>query len=385
MSDTNRVTFRGIEESSYGVALTTPTLKTYRITGEDLKLGIETQTSGEILNTRETSDLVTVGASVTGSLIMELSYLSCDDFLRWALQSAAWSSPVTLSGTIYSAASADNSYNRSSGDFTSSFTAGMWLRVSGFATAGNNGYCLVTSVATTKLIVSHLTLTNESAGPTVELESGGYITNGATQTTFQGERVYADVASDLVQYLGLAPQGFSLSIAPKNIVTARFPFLGKDEVQLSSTYGDGSPVAAGTTKPFNGVTHTKSIMENGTALSLTAWTMECNNNLRAREVIATFGPESIGSGDFALTGTATAYYSSKTLAQKMKAGTESSWATRLVDDAGNAMVIWVPRIRFTQSDRNAPQRNQDVIHNLAWTALKSSTYSLTCRIFRWAV
>ncbi len=385
MSDSNRVSFRYIEESSYGVALTTPTLRTLRITGEDLELVPETQTSNEILDTRETADLVMIGATVTGSLSMELSYQSCDDWFKQAIQSAAWTSAVTISGTIYSAASADNSFNRSSGDFVAAgILAGHWIRTSGFATAANNGYSVVVSVATTKLVVSQITLTNESAGASVEIEQGGCITNGSTFASMQGERVYGDVASDLVQYLGLAVNGFSMSVGAKQITTVRFPIIGKDENNLSSTFGDGSPVAAQTSKPMNGVTHARAILENGTVTKMTTWTLEVTNNLAGREVIGTFGPDSIRTGEFGCTGSMTLYYSDKALAAKLEAETETSLAIKFQDVAGNAMVFWIPRVRLTKSKRNAQAKNTDVLHEISWTALRSSTYGYTFRVARWA-
>jgi hypothetical protein len=84
--------------------------------------------------------------------------------IGWSLGSAG--TTVISADTGVSASSADNSYNHAG--WTSNPAVGEWVRITGFATAANNGYKKVVSANGTKIVVD-ATLTDEAAGEAVTI------------------------------------------------------------------------------------------------------------------------------------------------------------------------------------------------------------------------
>lgn len=89
----NRTALRIVPEVTFGVTPATPALENIRYTGESLAYAIKTAVSNEIRADRMTSDIVVVGADVSGDINVELSFLSFDTLLQGALCSS-YGAPV---------------------------------------------------------------------------------------------------------------------------------------------------------------------------------------------------------------------------------------------------------------------------------------------------
>lgn len=90
---TNRTALRFVRETVLNETPATPAFKNIRYTGESLAYGIRNVTSNEIRADRMTSDLVQVGADVSGDINIELSFESFDDLIESALCST-WGTPT---------------------------------------------------------------------------------------------------------------------------------------------------------------------------------------------------------------------------------------------------------------------------------------------------
>lgn len=88
MSSADLVTLSYIKETTFGVTPATPALKPIRFTGESLKYNITNTKTAEITPDRTETDLVQTGASVDGSINMELSFDSFKDLIAGALCSS---------------------------------------------------------------------------------------------------------------------------------------------------------------------------------------------------------------------------------------------------------------------------------------------------------
>lgn len=84
----NRADVRYVAESVWGTTPATPALKLFRMTGETLNAGIQSEVSQEIREDRNEQDLIQVGSEAGGGLDFELSYSSFDDWLEAVLCSS---------------------------------------------------------------------------------------------------------------------------------------------------------------------------------------------------------------------------------------------------------------------------------------------------------
>lgn len=95
----NRTALRAVRESVFKTTPATPAFMNLRYTGETVTYGIRNITSSEIRSDRMTSDLIQVGADVSGDINFELSFESFDSLIEAALCST-WSVPAAGVSTI---------------------------------------------------------------------------------------------------------------------------------------------------------------------------------------------------------------------------------------------------------------------------------------------
>jgi hypothetical protein len=116
-------------------------------------------------------------------------------------------------------------------------------------------------------------------------------------------------------------------------------------------------------------------------MNVTQLDLSIANNLRQRLVVGELGAVSMGAGQFTVTGTLQAYYESKTLFNKFLNQTATQLAFILQDAAGNAYIIDMPAVKYSDGTRNPTGKNTDIIANLPFTAYKSS-FGHTLKICR---
>jgi hypothetical protein len=390
MSNADEVGLAYVEESTWGTKEPgNPTMQDLRFTGESLAQTTETVTSAEIRSDRQRTGLIRTNVGAGGDINFELSYGSYDEFMGAALMVAdpsTWTALVTDTQTTFAMVNATNSIDDSASGFVvAGFTAGMWIRVSGFTgDTSNNRIWKVESVAAGSMVLSGGSVVDDAEGESVTILQGASILNGTTVTSYSIERSYEDLANEFAVYAGMTVNGMSLNIATGAIITGSFTFMGVDEESLAATMGDGSNTAANTNEVMNAVDHVTYILEGGTNASATAVTISMTNNLRPRNQIANLGPVSVGSGKIDVTGTIQMYFATKTLMDKYLNMTETSMALVITDTAGNDYVIDLPAIKFSSGQRVAGGENTDIIADMAFQGYMEATELKTMRIQKFA-
>jgi len=385
-AESDRIAIYMKAESSYGV-LVANGWQTMRLVSESFGQDTNFIESQEIVSDRQVADIIRAILAASGDIPFELSYGTYDEWLQAAIESAAWGSEVTVAASTLSMSDTDNSIN-DSGSGLAGFTANMWIRTTGFTTAANNSFFKIVSVAAGKLVLVDGmagVVVTEAAGDSVEITEGPAILNGTTGASFSIEREYTDTANEFVMHLGMTIGGFSLNVAPDEIITGSFTFLGKNAASSASTQVGTGLVAATTTKIMNAVDNVTAILEGGTVQGSNVFSLSVTNNLRARPQIATLGSVSIGAGKLVVTGTLEMYFSSKAIMDKYLGNTISKLAIGFTDDDGNGYVIDLPQIKYTNGRRIAGGINTDIIASMEWQAYKDATELKTIRIQRFAV
>jgi len=390
ISDTSRSALRYVEES---VAGTTPAsaLTDLRITGESISPNFSSVTSGEIRSDRQITDSIRTGYEVSGDINFELSYGSFDELFEGALFSD-WSTAcaVSVTGDI-TAVNSTNSYDSTSTNFTTqNLTAGQWIKVGGFDTAGNNGYCRVVSISANSLVVEGLTLTDEGIGSpenTITMD-GSFLSNGTTEHYYTIEKAYED-ASPLIYraFLGNKVSGMSLSVSSNAILTGSFSFMGLTaSASASVTAGTGSPTAANTNDVYNASGNVANIREAGDALSsktyATSLELSLDNGLSPQKAIGTAGSVGIGDGRCNVTGTLNTFLVTAELIDKLVNNTATSIDFRITDAAGNTYIFDMPRVKYQNGSANISGADADVEVPLDFQALRDPTLGYTISISR---
>ena len=278
-------------------------------------------------------------------------------------------------------------------DFTG-YAAGSWVKISGFATAGNNGYAKIVSVTSSDPGVSDddimtlglITLTDEVAGEAVTIRQGAQLTNGDgdIKDSFNFERTYTDLDTELAMFVRCMLSQMSLTVGTNALITGNVTVMGQRETSETVSGGTGY-LAPNANEIMNSIEHVAGIYEDQTSIDLRDFNIAINNNLRERLRIGTMGPFDFGSDAINVSGTFTAYYDSSALYDKYLDFVSTSLAQIFEDTAWNAYIVDVPTIKVTEGARHAGAgMGDDFKVPCSWQAFCDPIENITIRIVRFA-
>lgn len=371
-----------VEETNWGVTPSAP-LRELRWTGESLALTTTSEVSAEVRADRQVPDVVRTGIDVQGDINVEMSFGTFDDLLEGALMSS-WTPSLAISGTNLSIDASDSSINSASGGL-GTIVPGQWIKVAGFSNAANNGYFQATSVTANKVLLSGGTLVNEAAGASVAV-GGSSLRNGTDPKSFTIEKAFTDI-NEYVAFTGMRVASMNLAAETGAMITGAFSFQGKIASARGTSVGTGPVVTAPSNPVFNTVDHIQGLRIGGQAVAfdVSAHNFTIDNTLRAQKAQGSLGNIGIGLGTLNVTGSVSAYFTSRTLYEKHLNWETSSFSFRMVDGNGNGYVFTFPALKFTDGNPVAGGKDQDIIAEMAWTAFRHPTLGYTVQIDRFSV
>jgi len=342
-----------IAEVTYGVTPETPSMRSLRVTGDDLNLTKETFLSNELRPDREINDFRHGNRQTGGNLNFELaSDTGFEDFFLALLGASSWSNAATITGTTIAFVNGtpDTITDSGNGFVTAGFQVGDVITVSGVVggTANNTTFTL-TGVAAGTLTVSGTTLIDDSAGDNVTITAARKFAKVGTATkSFSLERRFTDVGVYSL-ITGARVNTMSLNVQPNGIVTGTFGMLGKDMTTSTSSV-DASPDSASTNSVFDSFTGT--VLENGSSIAIvTALELNVNNNLEPAFVVGSAVNQQIFEQRCNVSGTLTVFLQDEVLLQKFKNESITSLKFTLTDGT-NSYTFIIPRMKYGQA--NAP-------------------------------
>lgn len=385
----NRAQLFHIPETSWGATPnngTSDRLTPIRFTGESLGFNLRHESSREVRDDRQVTDLIRTGAEAGGEIRVELSYGAHDPLIEGAFWSD-WSTPLAITGQTDVAAQATGNKlaSAAAGRFTT-VAVGQWVRISGFAQAANNGFFQVSAKngASSELTLAGGTLVNETAGPAVTLK-GCWLRNGVQARSFTLEKKFADVGQ-FVSFTGMRVDRMGLQIAAQEVITGSFSFQGQAAAIAGTSAVTTTPHEAAATQVVSAVGNVTAIREGGqpSALFFRSIGIDIANNLRGLTAVGTLGSVGIGVGACDVTGRLSAYFEDDALYRDYLDGVETSLSLRIEDVAGNAYVLTLPRLKFESGQVLAEGPNQDVMAELTWRALRDPALGCTIQLDRFA-
>lgn len=373
MADSNRMALRFLEEVTWG---TTPASAgtNVRITSESLGQSTTFQASQELRSDRAVPRGARTDIQAEGDISFELSYGNLDSLFEGLCGATAWPTEETITAATLSVANADNSFNDSGSGF--SFTAGQWVRVSGFTgTATNNGWFRVETAAAGKITVSGATLTDETAGDTVTIEGTRLLGNGTNKISYTLEKDFADI-TEFISFTGMRVGGLTMNIEVGSLITGTMGFLGKVADATAATVFTGGPTAAPTNDVMNVVDNITRVLEGGSGQSgVLRFNFTVNNNLGPLPELGTLGGTDIRLGSVNVTGFYEQYFTSRTTYEKYLDRTETDLGVAVEDAAGKGYAFSFPAVDFTNAQIINEGINGDVTARFDWAAHNDSTFS----------
>lgn len=373
-ASSNRTALRRVKETVWGTTPTNPALIPIRYTGESLDDGITTEKSKEIRSDRMVSDLVVTDASISGDVNIEFSYGSFDDWLESGFMSA-WGGALTVTGVAGDiSTTATGLSSGTAGKFTG-FVVGQWVRLLGFAAAGNNGYFQITAATGTTLTLSPAPASVETpGGAAVTVVSSGFVRNGVTEQSYTITEIFNDATVVTRRnFYGMRVKGFSFDMKTAALLTGKFSFIGKSAEYTTSAFAGETTAASSTTDIMNCVTNMQSIRQNGAAFttegSVMSLTLELDNQHRPQKGLGSLGNVGVVASQLSVKATASQYFEDKTQADMFKNSDAFSFSFVLEDNDGNAYIFTLPRCKYDSFKVNSSQLDSDVMAQTTFQAL----------------
>lgn len=386
MADANKTKLAWAPETTFN---TDPgngaTFTEVRMKSESFKADLSVASSDEIRSYRDIPSLNLTDRAVSGGIDANLSYDSFDAFFVSALGSSGWSTSNSFfasGGGNVVVDQSEKKYTHASG-WANNATAGGWVYLAGFANADSNGFKKVVSCSSTVLVVEEAIGADETASSGHSGLNLSYIKNtdpsGSTPDSFTFQRSYTDLSSKCARYTGCVFNGFSIEAGTNATIGINFDIMGAVEVSSSSVHTVDT--AANTNTEMTSQDHVQEIRENAVAYSATGFSLNVTNNMRSQYKLGTLGADAIKMGDFEVTGSIQAYFADSTTYDKFLNQTQTSLSLIVSDETttqGNAYIIDLPAVKFTDGQRVAGGRNQDIIADLSFQAFYDSTASELC-------
>lgn len=304
------------------------------------------------------------------------------------------------SGDIDAVAGGINGLTATALDFTTlGLVPGEWLKIGGTLTAekfvdpDDNAYVRISTIAASALnfdIVPADWGAETGAGLTIDLWLGSVLTNGITKKFYTIEEQFTDHVPVTYQYMrGMMVDGLTFTLNAKAIVTAEASFLGLSGEITETRFAGSTDEAAPTSDVLNTSSNVGQILENGLAIAGKNFVLDNTiviaNNLREQPAIGVLGAVGIGQGEFSLTGTLNTYFDDKTMVEKVINNTESAYNLVLRDNAEQALLIDLPRIKFASGFPEVSGKNTDTTVNLGFQAIKHPILGYTMLMQRFYV
>ena len=374
LASSSSVQLSYLEETTFGV-IGSGTPKKLRMTGESLAYDITSEASKEINASRQTSDLVQVGATAQGGLNFEAQYREYDPFFE-ALLSSTFNeigtdgvSAVTVDFTV-----ASNNVTASVGDFTG-IVEGQWIS---FIGAGNNSgvYRVLTVNSVTNLDLDpDYPLAQDASSVACDVSSSRLTLGLDALRTFTIQKEFSDV-SQFFAYRGMAASKLSLNLATGSLLTGSLDFMGADSIRGAVTQFGSAAADANSYGIMNAVTGVGTILMDGAPFSGTyvkSATVEVNGNLRGQTAIGTLGNVGIGTGTFEIGGTLELYLNDGSVYDQALANTSVSIEFPVYDVLKNGYAFVFNNCKLGVPTVQAGSKDADVMLSVPFTAIAPSS------------
>lgn len=338
-----------IAEVTYGTTPNTPTTRSLRVTGDDLKLSKSTFLSNELRPDREITDFRHGNKQVAGTLNFELSKeTGFEDWMLALLGAASWTPAVAYTATTIAFVSGtpDTLTDSANGFVTAGIQVGDTLTVSGDSVGGNNIAITVAAVTAGTITTTTTAIVDDAAGDTVTLTSTRkYAKVGTGVTSFSYERRFTDIAIYQIA-TGCRVNTMALNVQPGAVVTGSFGVLGKSLVTGTSSVC-ASPTSADTNSVMDSFSGT--ITEGGSAIAVvTGVSMNVNNNLQPAFVIGSASLSQVLEERCNTSGTIQLFLKDEVMLQKFENETITSLNLK-ISDGTNFYTVIIPRMKYGEA------------------------------------
>lgn len=204
-------------------------------------------------------------------------------------------------------------------------------------------------------------------------QSDDTIIIGLTQKSLRLQKQFTDVGI-YHEFPGCVVNSWNMTVEPGSMVTSTFSTTGKTMETTQTMSGAVSKASNAPFDSFSGYIRegTSGLASSDEIAVVTSVDFTLENNLTPLQVVGARQAQGLAEGRAIVTGNISAYFASSALLDRFLNETEAELEFQLVDDAGNTMTFYFPRIKYTGSDLSVDGEGP-VTQSLPFQALVPST------------
>ena len=373
VTSTNRTDLAYVAEVTPGTTPPNPAFQALPVTGIGLQTEIATAVSEAIRNDRQIDDLVVVDETIQGSTPFELTYEAWTPLMVALLQGAP-AVTANLSGSDVDVTQGTSTYQSAGTVNFSSLTAGMFVNITGFANAANNGPKQVVSSTATDLVVTDQGLVSQASGDPVTFDAATY-RNGAEEAqafTFRKGISPSGGVESIFYFVGCEVGQMTFAFETATILNATMDVMGLASDATTTPIAGETIVPVANYSLMNSVTSVVSIDVAGLPAQTEFQTLNLtiNNNITGAKAIGTLGSFDLASFTLDATGDVELYFEDLSAYNLFKQAGNFSLSISLQDAAGNTIVMSMPNCKFETLEEPIPGKDEFMFQNGSFRALR---------------
>ena len=368
-AESNQLVLSYAQEAVFGVLPAMP-FTAVRLTSESLKGTKGRNRPAELNTTAEVSAATTTQESASGGISFALSYGTFDDLIAGALNAEGWvdklvssvAGDITFIGTTKGSVQNITSTNPTK---FSTIPIGSWIRISGCAQPGNNGFRQVTANIGGTMAAGPVadTVADETpTGASAAIAISGFIVNSTVFRSFFLQKDFG--GAKFLQYPGSFVSGFTLSGGTGNFLSGDFSFMCSAENKAVVNASTGTVVPAPGGRVHDPVGGFLGVFLDGVAIPavVDSFSLDVSKTGAAQEFgMGSPAAQGMVMGLLQVTGSLKVYFKDFTLYDRFKSETGGVLSFFTRDPAGRAYAITVLNASLMDPTINAGSQNTPVM------------------------
>lgn len=370
--------------------------RTARFTAEKYSGTPDTTESAQIRTDRLSSGQIVTGLKVEGGHNFELAKeRAVEDFLESAMYNS-WSSSNEVSGTFEISLVSGIKLKRSAGNFqTEGVVVGDFIKLSDFATAGNNVIVMAMSFEDggQTIVVAGPTGMATAAPEAAKYQVCDKLSIGTTKKSLTVEKTFTDLTTKALIYKGCIVSQMELNVEYGALVNGSFQTSGNDyesadtaaEFASYQEYFD-DPATTNTLNgsvdmPFVATDVTGTFVQD--AFCLQKLNLQLNNNLTVQNCIGKAAPQDYSAGTAQITASLSSYLKDSNWDMLARKLSQSPFAIGfMVQNTDGYYGFFIPALQVSFDDPQSGGANQQISMDMKGTCKVSSSGGSSLVIYR---
>ena len=271
--------------------------------------------------------------------------------------------------------------------------AGDWIKILGITSADQGFYRVISKADGTgnKVVLTYDEFIADSETSSAPASNQAYILfsksikNGSVKKSYSIlQRFQSQQAPNQAVFSGCVVNAFNLAFDTQAIITGSLGFLGLNSQFLAANVEDSRVKQAVSEGLLTSSDNVGKIFVGGSEVSdpnyIQSASFDLSNSARRQNAVGSVGSVGIAAGRSLITGSLSTYFGNSDLAKQVISNSESSLVMSFTDKGNRALILDVPKIKFSAGSAGIEAVDTDIILPLEYQALRDTKLNYQAKL-----